>query len=354
MAGATVRAMTEHLTRRAGSVRRVRVAGVASYLPATRRTSTEVEDMIASSNPDLVFPQGIVELMTGVRSRCVADEGVNASDLAAAAARTVLERTGTRARDVDLLIFASASQDMVEPATANMVQESVGTACPVFDVKNACNSFLSGIQVAEALIKTGAAHRALVTSGEIPSRCIKWSVNGRDDFKLSFPGYTLGDAGAAALLVASDDERGIFHTSFQTVSRHWHACTIPGGGSAHPRGDEFSYFRSDGTALREAFAENGAGILERALAVTGTSFADYRRILVHQVAMPFLRAFMDVTGVPAEKVEVTLPELGNIASATLPVAFAQSEAHEGIQPGDNVLWIGLASGISLGVTCMKY
>ncbi len=346
--------MNKHRTGNTDSIRMARVAGVASYLPATRRTSVEVEEMIAASNPDLAFPQGMVETITGVRSRRVADEGVNASDLAAAAARTVLDQSGTLAKDIDLLIFASASQDMVEPATANMVQELVGTTCPVFDVKNACNSFLSGIQVAEALIKAGSASRVLVTSGETPSRCIKWSVRDRDDFKFSFPGYTLGDAGAAALLVASDEERGIFHRSFQTVSRHWQACTIPGGGSVHPRGDEFSYFRSDGTALRDAFAENGAGILERALAETGTCFADYRRILVHQVAMPYLRAFLDVTGVPREKVEVTLPELGNIASTTLPVAFAQSLSRDGIQPGDNVMWIGLASGISLGVMCMTY
>jgi 3-oxoacyl-[acyl-carrier-protein] synthase-3 len=243
---------------------------------------------------------------------------------------------------------------MLEPATANMVQEKVGTTCQVFDVKNACNSFLSGMQVAEALIKTGVAHRALVTSGETPSRCIKWAVADRDDFKLSFPGYTLGDAGAAALLVGSDDERGIFHRSFQTISRHWEVATIPGGGSAHPRGDEYSYFRSDGTALRDAFVDNGAGILERALDETGTCFDDYRRILVHQVAMPFLKVFLDVTGVPMEKVEVTLPELGNIASATLPVAFAQGETRGEIRPGDKVLMVGLASGISVGVTCLTY
>jgi acyl-CoA:acyl-CoA alkyltransferase len=333
---------------------RVRVAGVASYLPSARRTSAEAEEMIAASNPDLVFPRGIVEMMTGVLTRHVADQGVNASDLAAAAARRVLDKTSTRAEDVDLLIFASASQDMLEPATANMVQEKVGTACQVFDVKNACNSFLSGMQVAEALIKTGVAHRALVTSGETPSRCIKWTVADRDDFKLSFPGYTLGDAGAAALLVGSDDERGIFHRSFQTISRHWEVATIPGGGSAHPRGDEYSYFRSDGTALRDAFVDNGAGILGRALNETGTCFDDYRRILVHQVAMPFLKVFLDVTGVPMEKVEVTLPELGNIASATLPVAFAQGETRGEIRPGDKVLMVGLASGISVGVTCLTY
>ena len=104
----------------------------------------------------------------------------------------------------------------------------------------------------------------------------------------------------------------------------------------------------------QSCSENGTGILERALAETGTCFADYRRILVHQVAMPYLRAFLDVTGVPHHKVEVTLPELGNIASTTLPVAFAQGLNRGEIEPGDKVMWIGLASGISLGVMCMTY
>jgi 3-oxoacyl-[acyl-carrier-protein] synthase III len=333
---------------------RVRVAGVASYLPPARRSSAEVEEMVTACSPNVPVPSGLVQAMTGVRWRHVADEGVNASDLAAAASRTVLESTRTSPGDVDLLIFASASQDMLEPATANMVQEKVGTACPVFDVKNACNSFLCGIQAAEALILTGQANVALVTCGEIPSRSIKWAVQGKRDLKSSFPGYTLGDAGAAALLVRSDDERGIFHRSFQTMSRYWHLATIAGGGSAHPRGDEHSYFQSDGMAMRDAFAEMGAHPIERALEQSGTSFDDYSCILVHQVAMPYLRKFLLATGVPEDKVQLTLPEFGNIASATLPAGFVVAERAGRIAPGDNVLWIGLASGISAGVIAMRY
>lgn len=333
---------------------RVRIAGVASYLPPGGRTSAEVEAMVAASSPDISFPRGVLEAMTGVQSRRVADEGVDASDLAAAAGRQVLEKTGTPAGAVDLLVFASASQDMLEPATANMVQEKIGTSAPVFDVKNACNSFLCGLQTAEALIRTGSATRALVTTGEIPSRSIKWGVSGRHDLKLSFPGYTLGDAGAAALLVASDDERGIFHRSFQTASRHWELATIAGGGSAHPRGDDHTYFRSDGMALRAAFDGLGPGLLHRALEETGTTFEDYRRILVHQVALPSVRHLLKVTGIPVQRVEMTLPMFGNIASATLPVGFAVAEAAGRIQPGDNVLMVGLASGISLGVMAVRY
>ncbi|HEX2680571.1 MAG TPA: 3-oxoacyl-[acyl-carrier-protein] synthase III C-terminal domain-containing protein, partial [Candidatus Dormibacteraeota bacterium] len=266
----------------------------------------------------------------------------------------VLDETGVDPASVELLIFASASQDMLEPATANMVQEKVGTACPVFDVKNACNSFLCGLQAGEALVLTGSARSVLVTTGEIPSRSIKWTVESRTDLKSSFPGYILGDAGAAALLVASDDERGILHRSFQTVSRYWHLATIPGGGSAHPRGDEYSYFQSNGSALRDAFVEMGTGPIQRVLDATATTFEDYRCILVHQVALPYLKAFLAATGVPEDRVQVTLPELGNIASATLPVGFAQAEAMGRVAEGDLALWIGLASGISAGVIAMRY
>ena len=336
------------------SAPRARILGVASYLPPAVRTSREVEELVVVSSPDVRFPTGMVETMTGVHTRHVADEGVDASDLAAAAARKLFTRLAYNPDDVDNLIFASASQDMLEPATANMVQEKAGTSGAVFDVKNACNSFLTGLDVASSLIAAGRARSVLVTTGELPSRSVKWSVVDREDLKLSFPGYTLGDAGAAALVVPAQGDRGIFHMDFQTVSRYWSAATIPGGGSAHPRGDEYSYFRSDGTTLRAAFEELGGGIIRRALAATHTTYADYSRILVHQVAMPFFRWFIDATGCPADRIEITVRSLGNIASATLPVGFCQAEERGAISPGDNVMWVGLASGISLGVMCMRY
>ena len=177
--------------------------------------------MIGLHSPGFRVPPGIVERRTGVRTRRVAADGVNCSDLAAAAARKVLEQTGTHAREVDLLIFASPSQHLIEPATANIVQEKVGTACPVFDLKNACNSFLNALQVADSLIQAGAHRNVLIAVGEMPSRVINWSVDGRRSLKRSFVGYTVGDAGAAALVAPASGERGIAHCAFQTVSKHW-------------------------------------------------------------------------------------------------------------------------------------
>jgi 3-oxoacyl-[acyl-carrier-protein] synthase III len=330
------------------------IVGVASALPPLRRTSQEVEAIVAANSPDTVVPRGIVALATGVRERRVAAEGVFASDLAAEAGREVLRTTGTAPEQVDLLLYASAGQDLMEPATSNIVQEKVGSRAPVMDVKNACNSFLNGLQVAAALIAAGVYATVLVTVGETPSRCIKWHTRDRRDLRLSFPGYTLGDAGAAALVIRADGERGIVHQSFTTVSRFWDVATVPGGGSMHPRGDEFSYIAGDATRLRDAFAELGPRLIWDALEATGTRFDDFSRILVHQVTLSFLDAFVKAVGLPMERIELTLPHLGNMAAATLPVAYAQAEERGAVRPGDRVLWIGLAGGISVGVMVTQH
>jgi 3-oxoacyl-[acyl-carrier-protein] synthase-3 len=309
--------------------------------------------MIRAASPGVKFPSGVVEMITGIRSRHVGAESDQASDLAAAAARAATAKANVDPLNIDALIFASASQDMMEPATANMVQEKVGTHCPVLDIKNACNSFICGVQVAEALIAAGTHRNVLVAVGEMPSRAIKWAVEDREDLRLSFPGYTFGDAGAAALVTPADGRRGIFYRQFRTESRFWDIGTLAGGGSVHPRGDEWSYFRGDGTRLRDAFVAVGPGLLDDALAETGTTIQDYSRILVHQVTMPFLKAFLRHSGVPPEKLVLTLPDFGNMAAASMPIQLAIAQERGEVQPGDLVAWVGLAGGISIGVMLME-
>jgi 3-oxoacyl-[acyl-carrier-protein] synthase-3 len=121
----------------------------------------------------------------------------------------------------------------------------------------------------------------------------------------------------------------------------------------HPRGDEWSYFRGDGTRLRDAFVAVGPGLLDDALAETGTTIQDYSRILVHQVTMPFLKAFLRHSGVPQEKLVLTLPDFGNMAAASMPIQLAIAQERGEVQPGDLVAWVGLAGGISIGVMLME-
>lgn len=327
---------------------RARITGVAAQLPDRRVSSREVERRIAAADGGFVPHATIVERMTGIQFRHVLPDGRQASDLAAAAAEKLLANQGLLAADLDLLVFGSASQDLVEPATAHIVAAKLGAACPVFDVKNACNSFLNAVQVGEALIRTGQYARVLVCSGETPSRAIRWKVRDRAQFVDAFAGYTLSDGGAALLLEACH-EGGIFYRAFDAESQAWTIGTLPGGGSMHPRDEEYSYFSGDGRKLKDAFLLKGPEIFLDALRATGLTWADFAVICVHQVTLPYLNVLRSVLDIPAEKLVVTLPEHGNLASVTLPFQLATALEEGRCGPGDRVALIGLAGGVSLGV-----
>lgn len=336
------------LTGEERSMVRARIVGVATHLPERQVSSRAVEAAVRRHSNGFVPRAGIIETMTGIRSRHVADDSVQASDLAVAASVKLLADRGIAPADLDLVLFASASQDMVEPATAHIVCAKLGARCPTFDVKNACNSVLNGIQVAEALITTGQYERVLVVTGETPSRAVRWRVRDFTQFAESFPGYTLSDAGAAVLLERAETG-GIFHRSFVAESTHWQAGTLPAGGSAHPRDPDFTYYRMDGPALRRAFEALGRAPLDAALAEAGVGWHDFAVICVHQVTMPYLEALIEQTGIPADRVLVTLPEHGNLASANLPFQLSTALQQGRAEPGDRVALLGLAGGVSLGV-----
>ncbi|WP_283138356.1 3-oxoacyl-ACP synthase III family protein [Rhizohabitans arisaemae] len=325
---------------------KARIAGVAAYLPEDILTSAEAERRIARESGGFTPHTGIIERITGIRRRHVARDDQQASDLAAEACRRVLAGRGLGPAEVDLLIFASASQDMVEPATAHIVAAKLGLTCPVFDVKNACNSFLNGMQVAEGLI--GQYPRVLVCSGEIPSRAVRWSVRDRETFVHSFAGYTLSDGGAAMVLEAARTG-GIFHRAFTADSTAWDVGTLPGGGSAHPRDPEYSYFRGDGRKLKEALELVGPDLFLDALKETGLTWEDFAVVAVHQVAMPYLGVVTQTLGVPGDRLVLTLPDSGNCASVTLPLQLARAIDAGRLRPGDRVALLGLAGGVSLGV-----
>jgi acyl-CoA:acyl-CoA alkyltransferase len=293
---------------------------------------------------------GIIAARTGIEARRVAADHEQCSDLAVHAARAALDQAGLEPRDIDLLVFAAASQDLIEPATAHIVQHKLGTQCQVFDVKNACNSFLNGVQVAESLISTGAARHALVVTGELCSRAVRWHVRDAEEFRRFFPGWTMGDAGAAVVLTpASAEDRGIRHRAFAARSSYWPLATIPYGGSMHPRGDEYAYLHGDGPALKDAFVAEGPAILRAMMQEAHLTFDDIDHIFVHQVGEAYHAAMLAATGIPPHKVRGTVAQLGNMAAATLPVAHAHAVADGTVQPGERVLWLGMASGISVGV-----
>ncbi|MFD6876778.1 MULTISPECIES: 3-oxoacyl-ACP synthase III family protein [unclassified Streptomyces] len=322
---------------------RVGITAVGSLLPGDVLTSDDLQRDVAGAG-GFALPPGVLSRATGIVSRRVAAEGVYASTLAVGAARRALASAGLTPHDVDLLVFASASRDLVEPATAHIVQAELGSRAHALDVTNACNSFVNGIDVARTMILAGRSRRALVVTGETPSRAVRRAPVDFAEFRDGFAGYTFGDAGAAVVLEGVESG-GILDVDTETHSEHWEVGGIPGGGSRHPRGDAYTYFQGDGHELRGVFEKVGTAVIDRTLHRTGLDWDGFAKVLVHQVTVPYLERFAELTGVPARKLVVTVPELGNVASASIGVQLDRVFAD--LAPGERVLFVGLGGGISI-------
>ena len=326
----------------------VRIAGLGHASPLGRASSEDIEQRIRDAAGRLPVPSGTIRAITGIECRHVVGPDDHASTLAAAAGRLALDDAGARAEDVDLLVFASASQDQIEPATAHIVAAAIGVrGASVFDVKNACNSFVDGIRVAEALVATGRARCALVVTGETPSLAARYHVGSIREFRRAFLGYTVGDVGGAVLLEPSDDDRGVFHRQSWSASEHWAVSGVPGGGSRHPRGDDFMYAEGDGARLREIVRTFDPDIALRVFRETGTTADDFQLFIVHQVTLPFAEEMIARLGLPSDRVERTIVDFGNVASGTLPLALGRARDAGRVARGDRVLFIGLGAGISV-------
>lgn len=339
------------------------IAAVGTHLPPRIRTTAQTERRLRDENPGVLLPVGLIRRMTGVDRVHEREEGEQASDLAVHAARTAIEASPA---PVDLLIFASASQDLIEPATSHIVSEKLGLGVPVFDVKNACNSVLNAMQVAHAMIVSGQARRVLIASGETPTSAVRWKVADRYQFVRSFPGYTMSDAGAALILETSETAprgaagasgavaaRGIIDLAFSAASQHWTTGTLPMGGSMRPRDLDATYFDIDGRALQRAFLALGPELVTGLLARNGAARADLDLILMHQVAEPHLEPIADRLGVDVAKILPTVAQHGNLASATLPIQLRHALDRGLVGEGSLVLLVGLAGGISLGAALVR-
>lgn len=334
-----------------------RIAGLEVYVPPGRLGTAQLEQQLAAASPGFRVPKGLIGRLTGIRTRSVMAVTEQASDLAAVAAAKLLADRGLQPADVDLLLFASASQDMVEPATGHMVAAKLGMGCPVMDVKNACNSLLNGLEVADAMIGAGRYRRVLLVSGESPSRAVRWSVPDQETFAAAFPGYTMSDAGCALLLEGADpdDDAGsrVLGMGFTAKSSHWAVGTLATGGSVAPRDLEATYFNMDGEKLKDAFLDLGRGILDGTLERLGLAWADFAVVCVHQVSAPYRDIFARGAGVPQDKLVRTVEEYGNMASVSLPLQLKVAQDLGRCGPGDLVALVGLAGGVSLGIAVVR-
>ncbi|WP_405607543.1 ketoacyl-ACP synthase III [Streptomyces sp. NBC_01511] len=329
-----------------------RIGAVAVHLPERRLSVTDVEEEIAAGNPHLDLPRGLIEQLTGVRHRYVAPVDWQASDLGVAASRQLFEQTGLGPGDIDLVVFAAASGDVLEPATAHIVAERLGMTCPVFDLKNACNSVLNAIETGDALIRAGSYRRILVTCGEAPTRLLGTTVASVQEYVESCAALTMSDVGAALLLEASD-EPGVLAHRMGANSRAWRASVTSMTTNTEGR-LEIGRLKVKPLKMLRSLAETDFSLITKLLAENDLAVDDFDVVCVSQISVPYTRQFCRSLGIPDDKVLITVDAYGCANAASIPQQLAAAEASGRLRAGDLVCLIGLGSGLSFGVVVVRW
>jgi acyl-CoA:acyl-CoA alkyltransferase len=326
------------------------ISDIGVYLPEKIVSSVDLERIINKKGK--LISEGSLEKLFGVRERRYAESPVQVSDMGANAARSMVDKHG--AGEIDCLIFASACSDLIEPATANIVHAKLGLRCPAFDVKNACNSFVTALQVAGSFIESGVYKKILITSGEKLSISVRLEPKDEAELKKGLASLSFGDAGSAVMVEASPNGCGIYFQKFKTIGRYWELCTILGGGSMFPFDVEKNYFEGKTSELAHVFASEGCGFLHECFSEAGWSLKDVDHIFTHQVSSRSFEILAAVLGVQADRIHQINESFGNIASVSIPLSLHMAEQDGSLKHGDKIAVIGLAAGISLSVQLMVW
>ena len=330
------------------TIPRARIAGIGTYLPETVVTSPDLEQSMREAG--LSVARGFIERMTGIAARHVASRDENASDLAVAAASKALEAAEMTAADVDVLIFAAASHDVTEPATANIVQVKLGARrAAVFDVKNACNSFLSAVDIADAFIRLGRARAILIATGEVPSLVVDRGIRTRSELNERFSHLTMGDAGGAVVVVPTEDpERGIRATAATSDGAAWSLGTVLSYGSMYPHDTSpaRAFLHTESCALEARARTDMPSVMRAALAAAGWSPGTVDVIACHQHTRKIAHELAVAIGMRPACVALPLRYAGNAAAANIPLALADARREGALVPGARVLLCGGSAGFS--------
>jgi 3-oxoacyl-[acyl-carrier-protein] synthase-3 len=320
-----------------------RITGTGGYLPPRRLTNADLVAELAAQGIES-SDEWIVE-RTGIRARHFVDAGVGSSDLGAEAARKAIEAAGCERSDIDLIIVATSTPDMVFPSTAALLQNKLGiVGCPAFDVQAVCSGFIYAMTVADAMIKTGTAKRALVIGAEVFSRIL--------DFKDRTTCVLFGD-GAGAVVLEASETPGILATDIHADGKYSEILCVPGhvsGGAI--LGDPV--LKMDGQAVFKL----AVGVLEEtaraSLAKAGLQDSDIDWLIPHQANIRIMQSAARKLKLSMDKVVVTVDQHGNTSAASIPLALDHGVRSGQITKGQTLMLEGVGGGFTWGSVLLKY
>ncbi len=330
------------------TARTVRIVGTGSYVPERIMTNAELESIVDTTE-EWIFTR------TGIAERRIAHPGQAASDMGAAAARRALRAAGLAADEVDLIITATVSPDMLMPCTSCFIQQKLGASgATCFDLEAACSGFLYGVEVARNMLLGGAMRTALVVGAEKLSAFTDWED--RNTCVL------FGDGAGAVVLQAEpagDLPRGILSSVTGADGGLAHLLTLPGGGSRFPASGEsldkrLHFLKMTG---REVFKHAVLCMSEAAISALGKSgltVDDIACIVPHQANVRIIQAIAERLRVPMDRFHINLERYGNMSAASIPVALDEAIRDNRIKPGDAVLMVAFGGGFTWAATVMRW
>jgi 3-oxoacyl-[acyl-carrier-protein] synthase-3 len=314
-----------------------RIVGTGSYLPRNVVTNDDLAKRMETSDE-------WIRTRTGIRQRHIAEPSQASSDLGAEASRAALASAGVAAKDIDLIIVATATPDYVFPSTACLMQAKLGAAgCAAFDIQAVCSGFVYALTIADKLIRSGQHRCALVVGSEVYSRILDWNDRGT--------AVLFGD-GAGAVVLKADSKPGIMGSVLHADGSHAGILSVPGNicggkivGSPFLQMDGQAVFKFAVKVLDECARET--------LDQCGLSVADIDWLIPHQANVRILEATAKRLGLDRSKLVVTVDRHANTSAASVPLALDLAIRDGRIRPGHKVMLQGVGGGFTWGAVLVE-
>ena len=315
-----------------------RIAGTGSYLPAQILTNADLAQRIDTDDE-------WVRTRTGIRQRHIAASEEQTSDLALVAAQRALSAARLAPDELDLIIVATTTPDMVFPSTACILQHKLGARNgPAFDVQAVCSGFVYGLAIADQMVASGAARNALVVGAEIYSRILDWNDRGTC--------VLFGD-GAGAVVVVPSERPGILTAHLHADGSYRDILSVPGT-VAHGAVSGRPLLKMDGHTVFKFAVKVLAETAHEALSAAGMAPGAVDWVIPHQANIRIMEATMKKLGLPLERMISTVGEHANTSAASIPLALDVAVRDGRIRPGQHVLLLGVGGGFTWGSILLRW
>lgn len=323
----------------------IKIIGTGKYVPSKVLTNHDLEKMVDTNDEWIRTRTGIVE-------RRIADDSQATSDLAVEAAKIAISNAGLKAEDIDMLICATITPDMVFPATAYLIAEKLGIKRAGLDINAACSGFVYGSSVAYSYLRAGIFKNILVIGAETLSRITDWQDRSTC--------VLFGDGAGAVVYTIDDSKSDILAIELGGDGGCADLLYMPAGGSKMPASEEtvrnrLHFIKMNGRETFKMAVRMMTESVEKVIVKAGWSKEDIKLVIPHQANIRIIDSIAEYLGVNREdKVFVNLDKYGNTSAASIPIALAEAVEQGKIQRGDKVVLVAFGGGFSWGAVALNY